>query len=56
MNIKKITLIALCGNAFAALFWFYQAVNGGSTALFFTTLAGPGTLCLFLYALYSKQP
>ncbi len=63
MNIKKVTLIALCGNAvwlsvqlFYNIRWFFEYHSFHSFIGFLSLIAGPGTLLLFLFTLYRKQP
>jgi len=63
MNIKKATLIALCGNAAALLICllilFDQAFAihlFGSDIFVIVLLLGYGTLVFFLFILYRKQP
>ena len=62
MNLRTATLIALCGNA--AVFAIHLLSSLGLYHLwalgvfmhYFILLAGSGTLLLFLFTLYRKQP
>ena len=62
MNIKKATLIALCGNAAVLLIYLLGCFNLFPLDIFgrwnqlVATLASTGTLVFFLYTLYRKQP